>query len=325
MIENYCLGCDGGTFPTYVVRTVSRARDCRDPSQMHIGFHKVKLDLGWCRFLGWCKHFSRLREMLMVRVVIFKEQSEGKRYATRYPAYTRGSPDRYRRITPFRTGRLLPCTLWEVYIEFTGSVQCLCEIAVQIAKRSLEDLGHPVGYVDARIRPRNESDQELFLSDVSRGEMALGLGVETRAFHALRRGAVLVRLRTDYRPVPSCGIISIAKMLGRRQGGCSMSVQHILQSFLQPKKSLKSLLSGLLVHQRRCMDAMHAYFDRGPEDDGGHVDAGLAFSLVGRLDAWASTNRNGWLRDPRRVECDWVHTSRLLWTIKHVNEVTSAV
>ena len=37
------------------VRTVSRARDCRDPSQMHIGFHKVKLDLGWCRFLGWCK------------------------------------------------------------------------------------------------------------------------------------------------------------------------------------------------------------------------------------------------------------------------------
>ena len=78
------------------VRTVSHARDCSDPSQMHIGFHKVKLDLGWCRFLGWCKQFSRLREMLMVRVVIFKEQSEGKRYATRYPAYTRGSPDRYR-------------------------------------------------------------------------------------------------------------------------------------------------------------------------------------------------------------------------------------
>ncbi|MCS5670472.1 MAG: hypothetical protein NZ577_01310 [Vicinamibacterales bacterium] len=147
--------------------------------------------------------------------------------------------------------------------------------------------------------------------------MASWSGVDTRAFRAVGR-AVLVRLRTDYRPVPSGGIVSIAKMLGRRPGGCRMAVQHIVQSFLQPKKSLKLLLSGLLVHERRCMDAMREYYDRGPEDDGGHVDAGYAFSLVGGLDAWASTNRNGWLRDPRWVECDWVHSSRLLWTIQHV-------
>ena len=295
------------------VRTVSRARDCRDPSQMHIGFHMVKLDLEWCRYLGWCKQFSRLREMLMVRVVIFKEGTQGTRYATRYPAYTRGKRDRYRRIIPFRTGRLLPGTLWEVYIEFTGSVQCLCEIAIQTAQRALEVLGHPVGYVDARIRTRNESDKELYLSEVSRGEVAVSLshGVDTRAFQAVGR-AVLVRLRTDYRPLPACGIGCISTMLGLG------AVQHKLQAFLQPKTNLKTLLSGLLVQQRRSMDAMHAYFDRGPEDDGGHVDAGCAFSLVGRLDVWASTNRNGWLRDPRCVECDWVHSSRLLWTIKHV-------
>jgi len=249
----------------------------------------------------------------MVRVVIFKEGTQGTRYATRYPAYTRGKRDRYRRIIPFRTGRLLPGTLWEVYIEFTGSVQCLCEIAIQTAQRALEVLGHPVGYVDARIRTRNESDKELYLSEVSRGEVAVSLshGVDTRAFQAVGR-AVLVRLRTDYRPLPACGIGCISTMLGLG------AVQHKLQAFLQPKKNLKTLLSGLLVQQRRSMDAMHAYFDRGPEDDGGHVDAGCAFSLVGRLDAWASTNRNGWLRDPRCVECDWVHSSRLLWTIKHV-------
>ena len=140
------------------VRTVSRARDCRDPSQMQIGFHMVKLDREWCRFLGWCKQFSRLREMLMVRVVIFKRGW----HATRYPAYTRGKRDRYRRIIPFRTGRLLPGTLWEVYIEFTGSVQCLCEIAIQTAQRALEVLGLPVGYVDARIRTRSETEKELF-------------------------------------------------------------------------------------------------------------------------------------------------------------------
>lgn len=284
---------------------------------MHIGFSMVKLDRGWCRFLGWCKQFSRLREMLMVRVVIFKERSEGKRYATRYPSFTRGLPDRCRRIKPFRTGQLLPFTLWDVYIEFTGSVQCLCEVAVQIAKKSLEDLGRPVGYVKARIRTRSECDQELFVSDVSRREMALRLGVDTMAFHAIRR-AVLVCLRTGYTPVPSCGIFTIARMLGRRQGGGIMSVQHMLQSFLQPKTNLRSLLSGLLVQARRCMDAMHEYYDRGPEDDGGHVDAGFAFSLVGRLDAWASANRNGWLREPMCVECDWVHSSRLYWTLRHV-------
>ena len=226
------------------VRPVSRARDCRDPSQMHIGFHMVKLDLEWCRFLGWCKQFSRLREMLMVRVIIFRERALGRCYATRYPFYTKGKRDRYRRILPFRTGRLLPRTLWEVCIEFTGSVQCLCEIAIQTAQRALEVLGHPVGYVDARIRTRNESEKELFLSEVSRGEMAVSHGVETRAFHAIGR-AVLVRLRTDYRPLPSCGLGCISTMLGLG------AVRHILQAFLQPKKNLKTLLSGLMVHDRR--------------------------------------------------------------------------
>ena len=64
------------------------------------------------------------------------------------------------------------------------------------------------------------------------------------------------------------------------------------------------------------MDAMREYLDRGGEMI--EFEAEFAFSLVGQLDAWARTNRNGWLRDPRCVECDWVHSSRLLWTIKHV-------
>ena len=78
-------------------------------------------------------------------------------------------------------------------------------------------------------------------------------------------------------PVPGSGIVSVARLLGRRQGGCGMLLQALLLSFLRPKASLRLILSGLLVQTRRCMDALRAYHALEPEDDGGRIDVACAF------------------------------------------------
>ena len=65
-----------------------------------------------------------------------------------------------------------------------------------------------------------------------------------------------------------------------------MLLQTLLLTFLRPKSSLRLILSGLLVHARRCMDAVRAYNnDSGPEDDGGRIDADSAFYMIGPLHA----------------------------------------